>query len=345
MKLLILGGTAFLGHAVATEAVSRGHDVTCVARGESGQVPAGAGLVVADRDRDDALANVAEQHWDAAVDVARQPGHVRRAGRDLSRAAEHLVFVSTGNVYADTKTPGLDESAALLDPLADDSYTDMQAYGPGKVACEQAVLEAFGPKRCTIARAGLIGGPGDTSGRSGYWPWRFAHPSTPGGQILIPAASEIPAQVIDVRDLARWLVDCAEQRLDGAFNAAGERTTLTQVLEVARRVAGFAAEVVAAENDWLLSEGVSEWAGPKSLPLWLTDPDWRGFCDRNISAAQAGGLRLRPIEDTMRGALAYEESRAKSHPRAAGLSDADERNLLEAYAANVIRATQQRRDD
>src|SRR5699024_6087759 len=161
----------------------------------------GATFVIRDRDRE-SLSELAEQRWDVTVDLASQPGHVRSAIRDLGSAAGHFVFVSTGNVYADTHTRGLDETGALLTLLTDDFYTGVESYGPGKVSCEHAVLDAYGEHGALIARAGLIGGPGDRSGRTGYWPWRFAHPAAESGDVLVPAARETPAQIIDVRDLA-----------------------------------------------------------------------------------------------------------------------------------------------
>ncbi len=332
MKLLLLGGTAFLGHAIATEALRRGHEVTCVARGQSGRVPGGATLVTRDRDRE-SLSPLAEQQWDATVDLARQPGHVRGAVRELGVAAGHFVFVSTGNVYADTRSRGLDESGALLPPLADDFYTGIESYGPGKVSCERAVLDAYGEDAALIARAGLIGGPGDRSGRTGYWPWRFAHPAAESGDVLVPAARETPAQIIDVRDLAAWLVDAAERRIAGAFNATGDRGTLGAMLDHSREAAGFEGDVVSVPNEWLRAHDVAEWAGPRSLPLWLADDDWMGFPDRDNAKARAAGLTLRPVPETLRDTLAYEEERTT--PRSAGLTDTEELELHAAHAQDA----------
>ncbi len=332
MKLLLLGGTAFLGRAIATDALRRGHEVTCVARGQSGRVVEGATLVTLDRDREP-LSPLAEHRWDATVDLARQPGHVQSAVRDLGAAAGHFIFVSTGNVYADTRTRGLDESGALLPALTDDFYTDIESYGPGKVACEQAALDAYGDDGVLIARAGLIGGPGDRSGRTGYWPWRFAHPAAESGDVLVPAARETPAQIIDVRDLAGWLVDGAERRIAGAFNATGDRSTLGAMLDASREVAGFDGDVVSAANDWLQAHEVAEWAGPRSLPLWLADEDWMGFPDRDNAKARAAGLTPRPVRETLRDVLAFEEERTT--PRSAGLTDTEELELHAAYAQDA----------
>ncbi|WKK72626.1 NAD-dependent epimerase/dehydratase family protein [Rathayibacter oskolensis] len=318
MKLLILGGTAWLGRQLATEALARGHDVTCVARGTD--VPEGARLIRADRDHDDALRGVAAEHWDAVIDVARQPGHVRRAVRDLGEAGRYL-FVSTGNVYASQSELGADEDAELLAPLAADSFTDPDDYGAAKVACEQAVIEGFSPSRSLIARAGLLGGPCDPTGRSSYWPWRFAHPAVEGA-VLVPDAPSLPTAVLDVRDLAVWLVQCASLGTAGVFNAAGVTMPLPAFLAAA--ALDSTAVSVPAPEQWLRDHDVNEWAGPRSLPLWLADPSWYGMNARSTTRAEAAGLVRRPLAETLRDTL------AAGHPGGAGLTDPDERALLAA---------------
>lgn len=327
MRLLLLGGTAWLGRAVAAAAVAQGHDVVCLARGSSGPTAAGAGLITADRDEPQALDAVAGQAWDAVVDVSRQPGQVRRAAQALAASTGHHVFVSTANVYADTATAGTDETAPLLEPLPADVISRPEDYGPAKVACELAVQEAFG-ERCLLARAGLIGGPGDATARSGYWPWRFAHPAAPDGGVLVPADRSRPSQVVDVRDLAAWLVLAAEHRLGGAFNACGDPIPLAEHLATARQVAGHEGPLVPAADEWLIAHDVAQWMGPRSLPLWLADPDWAGFTSHRNDAAVAAGLRFRPLDRTLADALAWERRRPADLPRQAGLSDDDERALL-----------------
>lgn len=328
MRLLVLGGTAWLGGTVAAEALGRGHEVVCLARGESGRVPDGARLVTADRDDPAALDEVVGERWDAVVDVARQPGHVRRAAAALAPVAARFLLVSTGNVYADQAKIGQDEDAPLLDPLESDSMASMEEYGPAKVACERAVLAAFG-ERALIARAGLIGGPGDGSGRSGYWPWRFAHPSGADRRVLVPDAPGQPIAVIDVRDLAAWLVDAAERGTAGVFDAVGPVTTLGEALEAARSAAGGASTAVPAEPRWLAEQGVEEWMGPRSLPLWLADPEWWGMNARTAARARAAGLRARPLAETFADVLAWEEQQP-GNPHGAGLTDDEERALLAA---------------
>jgi nucleoside-diphosphate-sugar epimerase len=143
MMLLILGGTAWLGHETARQALERGHEVTCLARGETGPAPEGACLVRSDRNTEEGLRPVASAGWDAVVDVSRQPGQVKRAVRDL-RGAGHYVFVSSGSAYASRGPLGQEEDAPLLPPLEAEAMESMETYGQAKVACERAVLDGFG---------------------------------------------------------------------------------------------------------------------------------------------------------------------------------------------------------
>ncbi|MEF2978821.1 NAD-dependent epimerase/dehydratase family protein [Subtercola sp. YIM 133946] len=332
MRLLVLGGTAWLGQHVVVAALRRGHYVAALARGESGSVPPGAEIVKSDRSRPDAYAIVRTRDWDAVLDVSRQPGQVRAAVAALHERSERFLFVSSGNVYADTSTPHQDESAELLAPLAGDVMESMETYGEAKVACEQAVLDAFGDDRMLVARSGLIGGPGDTFDRTGYWPWRFSKPSVPDGRVLVPDVPELLTQVIDVRDLAEWLVDAAENKLHGTFNTTGPSIPLPDHLDVARSVAGHTGRVVKARQHWLEANDIEPWAGDRSLPLWLPVPEYAGFSSRDSTRARAAGLRHRPLEETLADTLAWEKTRPEAkqrrYRRRAGLSDFDEAELL-----------------
>jgi 2'-hydroxyisoflavone reductase len=330
MRLLVLGGTAWLGRYIATTAVERGHRVTSLARGESGAAPPGAGFTRADRDGTGAYREVAREEWDVVIDVSRQPGQVRRATAALAGRAGSFVFVSSTNVYADHATPGAGEDAALLPALAGEVMASMDTYGQAKVACEQHVLGGFGPDRSLIARAGLIGGPGDTFDRTGYWPVRFRRPAAGDGSVLVPDVPGLATQVIDVRDLAAWLVDAGEHRLSGVFNVVGETIPLPAHLALAREVAGHTGPVVAAGQDWLIARDVQPWMGERSLPLWLPMPEYAGFSSRDGSAAKAAGLTTRPLAETLADTLAWELGRNLQRPRRAGLSDHDERGLLHA---------------
>lgn len=350
MKLLILGGTAWLGHRTALAAAAEGHRVTCAARGISGPAPSGTRFLQVDRDAEDGLAAAAAEDWDAVIDVSRQPGQVRRAVRDLSASTDFYVFVSTGNVYASQKEFGQDEDSPLLPPLDREVMESMDSYGPAKVACERTVTEAFDVGSRAIVRAGLIGGPGDTSGRSGYWPLRFAYPSDDGGRVLVPAAGSQPTQLIDVRDLAEWLICVARERTPGVFNATGHTVPFAGHLETAARVAAAyraspgddaavsaappmgPVHLVEAPGEWLAEQSVNEWSGPRSLPLWLSDPDWHGMNARSNQRALAAGLNLRSLADTLADTLEWEAEQCGNSgsggSRRAGLEPQEERELL-----------------
>lgn len=331
--MLILGGTGWLGRHLAMEARAAGHEVVCLARGKSGTPAPGVRLLRRDRNEPGAYEEVAGERWDAAVDVSRQPGQVRQAATALARRTGVYVFVSSISVYASHAETGLDEHAGLLDPLEGDVMPSLEQYGEAKVACEQHVLSIFGTSRTLIARPGLIAGPGDASDRTGYWPYRFAHPAVPDGRVLVPDAPGESAQVIDVRDLAQWLVAAAGDRLTGVYNAIGPSMPLADHLEVARSVAGHAGPTAAATSDWLRAHDVRPWAGPRSLPLWTGDPELAGHGAHRGSKAVGSGLVARPLEQTLADTLAWEQAREQPRPRAAGLADADERELLDACTA------------
>jgi hypothetical protein len=287
--------------------------------------------VRADRDRLDAFGDLGDATWDAVVDVTRQPGQARRAVEHLGPRTGHWVYVSSSSAYADTATPGVDESGALLPPLDDDVLRDPEDYGRAKVACEAHVLAGIRPDHSLIARIGLIGGPGDLSGRTGYWPLRFSRPASDDGRVLVPSIPGLGVQVIDVRDLASWLLDGAERSISGVFNVGGPTMSLDEHLAVARRVAGHDGELVAVSQEWLTAHGVEPWMGPRTLPLWLESPAWAGLNSHDASRAVALGLRARPLEQTLSDVLAWELEQGADRPRRSGLTAAEERELLAAH--------------
>jgi nucleoside-diphosphate-sugar epimerase len=284
--------------------------------------------VVADRSSPTAYDDVVGRSWDAVLDIGTQPGFVRRAVEALATSVDRYLYVSTVSVYADDSRPGADEDAAVHEPLVADELGSMEEYGSAKVACEHAVLEKFGPDRSLVARAGLIGGPGDRSGRTGYWPWRFAHPAPDDGSVLVPEDRSWKAALIDVRDLAEWLVLCAERATTGTFNALANGRPLAEHLTTAREVAGHQGPLAEASTEWLEEHGVGIWMGPKSLPLWLPGEEYAGHGTRSVARAEAAGLTARPLAETYADVLAWEEG--QDHPRGAGLSDPEERELIEA---------------
>jgi len=320
MRMLVLGGTAWLGGEVVRRAVGEGWAVSCLARGESGTPPAGADLVAADRTEPGAYDEVGRTDWDAVVDVSRQPGQVRSAIAALGDRTGHWSFVSTGNVYADLSGP-LDEDSPLREPVAGD-VAEPEEYGEGKVACERAV-NALADH--VIWRAGLIGGPGDPSDRFGYWVSRFALAGD--RPVLVPDIPEQPVQVVDVRDLAAWIVSAAAAGTTGLFNAAGDPVPFGSVLGTAAAVAGSTGERVAVDPQWLLEHDVQHWMGPRSLPLWLPG-DALGLAQESVERARAAGFGPRPLEETVAATLEDERARGLARDRRAGLARSDELALL-----------------
>jgi 2'-hydroxyisoflavone reductase len=324
MRLLVLGGTAWLGRQLCCEAIERGHVVWCLARGESGPVAQDATPVHVDRRSEGAYDSVRGREWDAVIDVAWQPGLARSALAALSDRAGQWVYVSSCSVYASHATRGADESADLLAPT-DMDEVGMDLYGPAKVACELACGSTRGPKML-IARSGLIGGPGDSSDRAGYWVARAARDQD--APMLVPDSPQGVTQVIDVRDLARWLINCLERHTVGTYDAVGPVIALDEWIGLSRRIGRHTGPVIRAGDSWLLAEGVEEFMGPGSLPLWLADPDWQGFCARSGAAAADAGLTHRPVGDTIADTLTWERELGLNRTRKSGITAEREAELL-----------------
>lgn len=319
-SVLVLGGTSWVGGQIAHEAIARGHDVTCLARGESGDAPDGAAFVRADRADPRAYDEVSGRPWDLVIDVSRQPGQVRSAVGALGSATTHWTLVSTGSVYADQSGP-LTEESPVLDPIAGD-VAGPEQYGEGKVACEDSVRHLH---RHLIVRAGLIGGPGDRSDRLGHYVARFALAGDEPA--LVPGVLDQPMQVLDVRDLARWIVASAEGGATGTVHGAGEPTTVGELVTLSATVAGFTGEQVVAPESWLREHDVEEWMGARSLPLWLP-ASHHGMGLMDDARALAYGLERRPLRDTIAATLEDERARGLDRERKAGLSRADELELV-----------------
>lgn len=325
VKILVLGGSVFLSKAVAAEAVARGHDVTCANRGSSGPVPDGAAFVRWDRG-EAVPVELADTAYDAVVDVGRMPSWVR--GAVAAWPAAHWVFVSTVNVYADDSTPdGRPGSLPLRDPQPDDVdlAQDPDAYGPMKVACEEIVRD--GAASWTVIRPGLIVGPGDPTGRFTYWPARLAD----GGSALAGGRAEDRMQVIDARDLAAWIVNCAEQRTGGDYDGVGEVLPLGTLLARVADGVGGDADLTWVPQEFLADQGVQPWMGPEALPLWLPRPEYDGLGSHDPAPSYAAGLVLRPVADTARDTLAW--LRATPDATVTGLTREREAAVLDAWRA------------
>jgi nucleoside-diphosphate-sugar epimerase len=312
MRLLVLGGTKFLGRGIVDAALAGGHSVTLFNRGQTN--PSLYPEVESLRgDRDGDLSAVAGREWDAGIDPSGYLPRLVRASAELLRGAVgHYVFVSSISVYAFPFPTGIDESAPLNPAIADADAVDGETYGGLKVGCENVVREVF-EGAFTNVRSGLIVGPHDPTGRFTYWPVRVAR----GGEVLAPGDPERVVQVVDARDLGAWLVHVAEQRIVGDFNATGEpRLTMGELLETCRAVSGSDAELVWMSDEFLLGEGVGPWM---ELPLWL-EPAEVGFLQAEVSRAVAAGLRFRPLEETVADTLAWAREDGAAQPLASGMA-------------------------
>lgn len=340
VRFLVLGGTSFLSQRVALEALARGHQVVCVARGRSGVVPDGAELRVIDRDQPGAINALAGARFDAVVEVATGAvGWVLDALDALAERVGHWTFVSSINAYADTATPGQNTDATLCEPVWERSHFDVfsgeltvERYGGTKVASEIAVRDRMGSDRAFVVRPGIISGPGDVMDRFGYWAARFAR----GGRAVVPDSPQQPIQHIDVRDLATWIVTAAEQSLTGTYGAVGPVLELGSVLrETAEQVGAADLDLVPIAPTVLRDAGINPWGGPTSLPLWLPD-SMHGLVTHNPDPALAAGLRPRPLAGTVHTALADEQERGFDRPRAADLTPDEEHTLLEGTDTGTL---------
>lgn len=322
MRILVLGGTVFLGRAIARQALAAGHDVTCAARGTSGDPVDGARFVTVDRDDPDGLRAV-EGTFDAVVDVARKPSHVRHMVAALAGRAGHVTFVSSCSAYADTGTPDQTADTAPLlppaDPDGEDPAASAEAYGRCKVTCEQLVVDAF--DSVFVNRAGLIVGPEDPTGRFDYWVARHAR----GGEILVPGDPDDRVQYVDVRDLADWTIRAAEEGLTGVYDGIGIPITRRDF----HNGFGGAGTQTWVSQEFLVEHGVEPWSGPRSLPLWLLLPEYAGFLTRDTTRSLTAGLRTRPLPETAADTLAaFSDAR-----HITGLTEDEEVELLREWHA------------
>jgi 2'-hydroxyisoflavone reductase len=342
LKILMLGGTAFLGPELVEAATRRGHTVTLFNRGKTrpGLFP-DLEKLRGDRDpsKDGGLKSLEGREWDAVLDTSGYfPRHVKASAELLAPKVKHYLFISTVSVYAENSTPDADESApvgVMADPTVENMGADMGNYGPLKALCEQAV-EAALPGRATNIRPGFIGGPGDFSNRYPHWVVRAAEASEESRrEILAPGRPTDPVQYIDVRDLAEWSVHCLETSVYGVFNAVGLDKTLSigRFLNVCNKVGGGHGKLTWADASFLDANSVS--AGG-DMPLWLPpDGESAGFSTRSNKKAVAAGLKFRDPEvsaaDTLKWQQALKPDEKVKLAKRAGLSPTREAELLKVW--------------
>jgi 2'-hydroxyisoflavone reductase len=305
MRLLVLGGTHFAGRAIVEAALADGLDVTTLNRGLRPVPGVEVRTLIADRTDPAALREaLGDQEWDAVIDTwSWAPNVVATACSLLNGRTSHYGYVSTLSVYADPVPHGADETAPTVDADPDDDQdwaskvpSDVAGYQRAKRGAELAVLRVFGDA-ALLARPGLILGPYENVGRLPSWLRRIER----GGQVVAPAGPDAPVQYVDVRDLARWMLDMAKRRAGGVFNvvnAPGE-STLGEFLGTAVSVTGSDAELVWVPEELILEAGIAPWT---ELPLWVPRA-WEEPVD--VSAARAAGLTARTVRETVAGTWAW----------------------------------------
>ena len=301
-RILILGGTGFIGPHQVRYAVARGHRVTVFNRGRTeGQVPEGVERLHGDRNGD--LESLKGRTWDVVIDnPTTLPRWVRDAGQILQGNTSQYIFVSTLSVYASWATPDMRETAPLAtmeDPTDEDTR---RFYGPLKALSEREA-ERWYPGRATIIRPGLIVGPGDGTDRFTYWPMRFVR----GGEILAPGDRSDPVQIIDARDLSEFIIRMAEGGHTGIYNTVGPRSPLTlgEMLAGIRATISGSTEIrmTWVDAEFLAGQNVRPWS---DMPVWMPPgTERRGWSRVNIDRALEKGLTFRPLADTTRDTIVW----------------------------------------
>ena len=338
MKLLILGGTRFLGRHLVSAALERGHEVTLFNRGTNASDFAQVEMIYGDRNGD--LTQLHGRRWDAVVDTCGfLPRAVRASAELLADAVDAYVFVSSQSAYADVSVPGVVESDPLksltpeqldranrIDSSGYPSYGDM--YGGLKALCEQEAEQAM-PGRVLVIRPGLIVGPYDYTDRFTYWVARVAR----GGEVLAPGRAARPVQFIDARDLAEWIVAMTERNEAGVYNAnrLPETMTMQNVLEECKSATNSDTSFTWVSEAFLREEKVAAWS---EMPLWLPEeeaPQLQGFMFINCDKAVAAGLRIRPLRDTISDTLEWFRTDRGDDPLKAGIDAEREQTLLRKW--------------
>jgi nucleoside-diphosphate-sugar epimerase len=299
MRLLVIGGTSFVGRAVVADALARGHDVTTFNRGLTGKDVDGVEPLRGDRSTDEGVQPLVGRAFDAVVDPGGQvPAHVLRTARVLADSVPFYAFVSTTAVYQSWSTAPVEESAGTWPGVADEDGdpADYSTYPARKRGAELAVEQVYGLDASLVARAGSIVGPHDNLGQLPWWITRVAG----GGRVIGPGDPARGLQLVDVRDVAAFVLDQAEARSGGIHNVVpdGTNTTMGGLVDTCAKVTGSDAVPVWMDEGFLFSQGVQPWG---ELPLWIPNvPDTAGFWAVSGASAKAAGLRTRPFEESVR---------------------------------------------
>ncbi len=325
MRLLIIGGTRFVGRHLVEAALAHGHTITLFHRGQTNadlfpQVE----HVLGNRDGD--LAPLRDRVWDAAIDTCGYVPRVMRQSVDLlANSIGHYTFISSISVYAEDAPAGMDEDAPVA-TIADETREDItdESYGALKVLCERVVQQVYAD-RALVVRPGLIVGPHDHTDRFTYWPHRIAQ----GGEVLAPGDPDQAVQFIDVRDLGEWIVRAVEAKLSGTFNATGpgQRLSMRKFLEACIAASRAKAQLTWVSEEFLQEQKIGPWS---DLPLWVEAKDAK-FETVNNSRAINAGLAYRPLTTTINDTLTWANTRPIDHAWRAGLKRAPEREVLTAW--------------
>lgn len=326
MRLLVIGGTRFVGRHLVEAALARGDAVTLFNRGRSGPAPAGVAQRTGDRRGD--LSALAGGHWDAVVDTCGYlPREVAAMAAVLRGRVGRYLFVSSVSVYAATAVGNTEDDALATTDDPDTEVVDGRSYGPLKALCEAALQAALGAQ-ATVVRPGLIVGPHDPTQRFTYWPARLARAAVDGAPVLAPGRPDAPVQWIDARDLAAFLLRLIDDDRGGVFNAVGEPVTMSALLQACARAAGVQPALRWVDMATLQARGLQPWT---DLPLALPDDaEHAGFMRTDATRARAAGLQTRPLAQTVADTLAWWRAlppSAQGFDRA-GLSPERERQAL-----------------
>ncbi|MCA0375498.1 MAG: twin-arginine translocation signal domain-containing protein [Gemmatimonadetes bacterium] len=335
LRILILGGTGFIGPGQVPYALDRKHKVTLFNRGKTNadlfpKVP----RLIGDRNEPGGHDALKKGTWDVVIDnPTTNPKWVRDAGLALKGRVGQYIFVSTISVFSDNSIVDMDENGPLHKPVDIDAPFDRNLYGQSKVRSEMEAVAQFGADKVTIVRPGLIVGPGDLSDRFSYWPVRIDK----GGEILAPGTPNDPVQYVDYRDLGEWIVRLGEQHVIGTFNATGPKTktTIAEMLYGIKAVTTSEAKFTWVPADFLAEKQVRPWS---DMPVWVP-PVGRtaGFTSVNCKKAYAAGLTFRPLADTAADTLAWYHKRpaAEQEKARAGLAADKEKAVLAEWHAKI----------